>query len=154
HLVDANQPVEALVAQALATGPGVRELEGILCVIQAGLDIAQGPGRYVPVVKFQMGDGLVAAGPFGTMDWSHRWDMGLQARWNVSDLFLAKYKKRVAHAQANQVQMTYQDLRAKLALGVQEAKITSEASAKEFASSEELIKDGKRIVDKSKLLMD
>src|SRR5581483_1147378 len=30
RLADANQPVEALTAQAQANGPGLRELEGIL----------------------------------------------------------------------------------------------------------------------------
>jgi outer membrane protein TolC len=36
-LVDGTAPAEDLVAQALATGPGVRELEGVLRVIEDGL---------------------------------------------------------------------------------------------------------------------
>ena len=36
-LADAGQPTEVLVSQAMQAGPGVRELEGLLAVIQGGI---------------------------------------------------------------------------------------------------------------------
>src|SRR5439155_25234389 len=152
HLVDAAQPVDSLVSQALTSGPGVRELEGILCLIQSGLETARGPGRYVPILKFQMGEGLFAAGPWGTLDWANRWDMGVQARWNVSELLTAKAKKNVAMQQMNQAQWTYQKLRAKLTLVVQEARSTSDFTAAQFPPAEEMIKQSKVVVEKTELL--
>lgn len=146
HLVDPNQPIDSLVSQALTSGPGIRELEGILCVIQEGLATAKGPSRFVPTVGLQMGEGAFAAGPFGVLDWSNRWDMGLQAKWNLTDALTASRKRKIAHAQINQAHMTYQELRAKLTLGVQEAKATSEASAAQFPNAEKLIKIGQESV--------
>jgi len=49
--VDITQPVDVLTAQAQATGPGLRELEGILCVIQEGLAKADSPARLLPVLN-------------------------------------------------------------------------------------------------------
>jgi outer membrane protein TolC len=146
HIVDVTQPTDALVTQALANGPGVRELEGILAVINAGLDTAKGPARWVPIINFQMGEGLFAAGPFGTLDWANRWDMAVQARWNISDLFTAKRKREVAMAQAGQVNLTYQDLRAKLTLGVHEARSTVDATTAQLPFAEQLIKQAQTVL--------
>jgi outer membrane protein TolC len=142
HLIDLTQPLDTMIAQALASGPGVRELEAILSLIQSGVETAKGPGRFVPIIGVQMGEGAFAAGAGPVLDWANRWDMGVQARWNITDALSAKYKRRIANAQISQVQMTYQELRAKLTLGVQEAKATSENSAAQFDSAETLIKIG------------
>jgi outer membrane protein TolC len=154
HIVDASQPTEHLVGQALASGPGVRELEGILGVIQAGLDTAKGPGRFVPIVQFQAGEGIFGAGPGSTMAWANRFDMAIQAKWNVSDLFLASRKRQVAMSQVNQANMSYAELQAKLTLGVQEARATTLASSAQFPSAEEMIKQTKSVAEKAKKLGD
>ena len=154
HIVDTAQPAEQLVTQALTNGPGVRELEGILGAVQSGFGDVEGPARFLPIVQFQMGEGLFGAGPGGTMAWANRFDMGVQAKWNVSDAFSAHKKRQVALSQINQVQMTYAELKARLALGVQEARTTSLASAAQFAAAEELIKEGRLVAEKTRLLAD
>lgn len=154
HLVDAKTPTDALVAQALAAGPGVRELEGVLGVIQAGMSTATGAARWVPEVNVQVGEGLFGAGFGSTMTWANRLDAGVQARWNISDLFLAERKKAVAFAQMNEAQWTYQELRSKLTLGVQEARTTIQNTGKQFAVAEDQIKRAKEAAQLSRKLKD
>lgn len=140
HLVDATASTETLVAQALASGPGIRELEGILCVIQHGLTMATGAARWVPEVNVQLGEGAFGAGFGSSMTWSNRLDLGIHAKWNVSDLLLADRKKAVVFAQMNEVQWTYQELRSKLTLGVQEARSTIHHTGAQFTVAEDQIK--------------
>ena len=154
HLVDANIPTDALVAQALAAGPGVRELEGILSVIQEGLNTATGAARWVPEVNVQLGEGLFGAGPGNSMNFSNRLDLGVQARWNISELLTAERKKAVAFAQMNEAQWTYQELRAKLTLGVQEARTTIQHTGTQFAVAEDQIKRAKEAAQLSRKLKD
>ena len=147
HVVEANTPTEALVAQALGNGPGVRELEGILCVIQQGMAQAGGPIRFLPEFNVQMGEGLFGAGPGGTMTYANRFDFGVQARWNLSAVLTADRKRQVANAQVAQVQMTYQELKQKLTLGVQEARSTILTSGSQFVTAEEQIRRAKDVVE-------
>jgi outer membrane protein TolC len=147
ELVDARQTVESLVQQALISGPGIREIEGILNVIQCGLDANRGYQRYLPTIKLQLNEGLFAAGPGSTLDWANRWDMALQARWNLTDALTAKNRKRVALANLQQAHQTYEELKAKLTLGVQEARSTIEATGSQFDSAEELIRLGKEALE-------
>ncbi len=154
HVVDVNQPADQLIGEALANGPGVREIEGILGAIQSGLGDAQGPGRFLPIFQFQMGEGIFGAGPGGTMDWANRFDLGVAAKWNISDLCTAKHKRQVAMAQISQVQMTYAELRARLTLGVQEARTTSLAAFAQFAAAEEMIGQARTVAKNTRLLYD
>src|SRR4029077_1526477 len=55
------------------------------------------------------------------MNWSNRFDLGIQARWNLTDLFTAPERSAIAQAKFNQAHLGYQDLQAKLIMGVQEA---------------------------------
>ena len=48
--------------------------------------------------------------------------MGLHVKWSLTQALTARERRRVADAQSQQVRLGYQDLRAKLALGVQEAR--------------------------------
>lgn len=121
-LVDATPPTCDLVSQALTHGPGVRELEGLLAVIQNAIDKAQGCGKFLPTFQARMDEGGFGAGPGDSMTWDNRWDLVLQARWNLTDLVTAHDRQRVAQTKLNQVQLTYQDLRGKLTAGVQEAR--------------------------------
>jgi outer membrane protein TolC len=149
HIVDANVPADQLVATALSNGPGIKEMEGILCVIQRGMEQAQGLGRLAPTLDVQVGEGLFGAGPGGTMNFDNRLDMGLQARWNITELLGANHKRQVAFSQINQAHLTYQELRAKLTLGVQDAQNTILSSAAQLAMAEELIKQAKQALQNS-----
>lgn len=149
HLVDANQPVEVLVAQSLADGPGIRELENILAVIQDGMDKANGPSRYLPNFTVQAGEGLFAAGPGNTFAWAQRFDLAMQAKWNLTDAFQQERKRRVAFAQLNQVAWTYEDLRGKLTMGVTDARSTIQYTGSQFSAAEEQIKTGKHALELS-----
>ncbi len=127
-LVDANQPTDALVSRALQAGPGVRELEQMLAVIQNAMDAAAGPGRFLPVVEMRMMEGAFGAGPNSTLNWDNRWDMGVQMRWNLTELLTKNEKGRLASSKLEQVELGYRDLRGKLTLGVQEAQQTVQLS--------------------------
>ncbi len=124
-LVDPSAPAEDLVGRALAGGPGVRELERLLAVIHEGVAKAKGCGRLIPVVEVRMLEGGFGAGAGARLDWDNRWDLGVQARWNLTDLVTAPKLECVAASRIQQVQLTYQDVRAKLTLGVQEAREAS-----------------------------
>ncbi len=122
ELVDVSRPVEELVARVLTNGPGLRELEGLLAVIQCGIDQASGPRGYLPTVCVNMAEGAFGAGPGARLDWDNRWDLGLQARWNLSKWLTACEKKKLAQSRLQQVRLSQQDLRGKLVVGVQEAR--------------------------------
>ena len=121
-LVDATAPTAVLVGQALADGPGVRELQGMLAVIDCGMAELSGPKMLLPTVGVCLGEGSFGAGPDSSIAWSNRFDVGVQARWNVTELFKARDEKRIVESKRRQVQLTYDDLRGKLTLGVREAR--------------------------------
>lgn len=122
HLIDATPPCCELVAMAMAGGPGLYEMEQLLSLLHQGLEQANGPGRWLPIFEMRMQEGALGAGPNSTLDWANRWDLGLQMRWNLSDYLIQRRQQRVAASKVQQVHLTYDDLRAKLSLGVQEAR--------------------------------
>ncbi|MBV9123728.1 MAG: TolC family protein, partial [Planctomycetes bacterium] len=121
-LIDATPPACQLVSQALATGPGVQELQGLLALIQESMERAQGPAKYLPVFQVGMAEGLFGASAGDDTNWDNRFDLGLQARWNLTEFLTARSRRRVAESKAQQAQLAYQELRAKLTAGVQEAR--------------------------------
>src|SRR5262249_46202532 len=56
-----------------------------------------------------------------SMRWDNRLELALQARWNLTDFFNSKERSAIAQSKMDQAQLTYQDLRGKLALGVHES---------------------------------
>src|SRR5262249_54874302 len=84
-LADAGQPTEALVAQALQAGPGVRELERMLEVIQSGIERSGGASRLLPALEVRALEGGFGAGPGASLDWDNRFNLGVQFRWSLSD---------------------------------------------------------------------
>ena len=58
ELVDPSTPTEQLVGQAMASGPGVRELQGLLAVITAAREKGKGCGRLMPTVEMRAGGGV------------------------------------------------------------------------------------------------
>jgi outer membrane protein TolC len=121
-LVDVTPATAILVAQALAEGPGIQELQGLLAAIDCGTAEASGPKRFLPALDLCVSEGAFGAGPNSTLDFSNRFDVGVQARWNLTQLFKAKEEKRLAESHRRQVELSYDDLRGKLTLGVREAR--------------------------------
>ena len=148
-LADADAPVCDLVAQALAAGPGVKELEAILCLIQQGMNDASGPSRFLPTFTAQMLEGGFWAGRNDQLDPANRFDLGVQARWSLTDFCTADIRRRVAAAQQAQAQFTYCDLRGKLTLGVQEAREAILSGREQLKLAEAQIQQAKSAVDLS-----
>jgi outer membrane protein TolC len=119
ELVDAAPPCCELVQQALVTGPGVQEMEGLLGLIHEAMDRAQGLTKMMPVLGVRMAEGAFGAGPGSSSTWDNRFDLGLQARWNLTEYCSARERRRASMARIQQAHLAYQDLRAKLATGVQ-----------------------------------
>jgi outer membrane protein TolC len=120
ELVNYTQPPQALAAQALAKGPGVRELEGLLALIDEAR--AKGSGRFVPTLEMTMAEGAFGAGPGSQLSWDNRWDLGLHVKWSLTEALTQRQRRRLADAQSQQARLGYQELRAKLTLGVHEAR--------------------------------
>ncbi len=139
-LVDADQPTEALVARALSAGPAVRELEQMVAVIQEGIDRANGPGKFLPVFEMKMIEGDFGAGPNSSMSWANRWDMGVQVKWDVAQLFTARDKMRQAESRLRQAELAHRDLQGKLTLGVQESQQAVQGNRKVISLSSDQVK--------------
>jgi outer membrane protein TolC len=121
-LVDASAPACELAARALAAGPGVREAEGMLRLIQNSMAQAQGPSRFLPTFEVRMAEGAFGTGPGDSMNWDNRWDLNLQARWDLSGFATARSRQRAGESRLQQASLNLQDLRAKLTAGVDEAR--------------------------------
>ncbi|MBY0231903.1 MAG: TolC family protein [Gemmataceae bacterium] len=121
-LVDVSPPTEALVARAMDTGPGVADLNGILNVIQTGLDKSYGLHNLLPTVQLNIFEGAFGAGPGGQLAFDNRFDVAVNLRWNVAELGQTEAKRRQARSRQAQTMYALNELRGKLALGVQEGK--------------------------------
>jgi outer membrane protein TolC len=122
ELVDSSPPACDLVALALAKGPGIRELEGILHVAEQAVAASHDIRNFLPAVQFNVIEGPFGAGPGGSMAWDNRLDIGLQLRWNISQIFAADHYRCLIRSRQAQAMLTYQELRGKLAAGVEEAR--------------------------------
>jgi outer membrane protein TolC len=154
YLVDASVPAAALVDQALTSGPGVRELEGLLNLIHSSQERARGLGQYLPVFDVRVGQGGFGAGPGDALTWDNRLDVVLQARWNVTNLLTARDRQRVASAKIQQAHLSYNDLRAKLTLGVQEAYEAINSNREQMDLGERQVREATAAYDKSKLRLE
>jgi outer membrane protein TolC len=131
ELIDPATPLHDLLTRAQTNGPGIKELERLLAVINEGREKASGHARLLPVLEMRVLEGAFGAGPGSSSSWDNRFDLGLQARWNLSDLVTGSKAARVADSQIQQAHLTYQDVRAKLSMGVQEARDSSLAGTDE-----------------------
>jgi outer membrane protein TolC len=122
ELVDASAPCCDLVAQVLANGPGVHEMERILAVAHEAVEKSNGPGRFLPVFETGLWEGGFGTGPGDQQTWDNRLDLGVQFRWNLTDLLNRCDRQRILHAKVAQAHFANDDLRGKLAAGVQEAR--------------------------------
>jgi outer membrane protein TolC len=122
ELVNAAVPVENLVGQVLSNGPGVREMQGLLSLIHESIDKSNGPGKYLPIFELRAAEGGFGTGPGDSQTWDNRFDLGLQARWNLTELFTSCERQRILHAKTAQAHLAYDDLQGKLTAGVQESR--------------------------------
>ncbi len=120
-LIDPTKPVADLVNQALTTGPGIQEMERMLALIEEGICQANGPTKYLPIMEMHMLEGAFGVGPGGSTSWDNRFDLGLQVRWDLTQLFTQQERQHLMRARTEQAHLTYRDLRGKLTAGVQEA---------------------------------
>jgi outer membrane protein TolC len=123
-LVDATPPCCDLAAQALSNGPGVQEMEAMLAVMHRGLDQSGGLSNLIPTLQLCVGEGAFGAGPGANLAWDNRFDLGLQVRWDLTLLCTAAKRRAVIESKVQQAHFNYDDLRGKLAAGVQEARDT------------------------------
>lgn len=121
QLIDATQPTCELVARAQTQGPGIQELAGLVSLVEDAIHKAQGPGRFLPTFEARAVEGGFGAGPDANLKWDNRFDLAFQMRWNLADLAKRCDLRRAADAQRSQAHLAYQELRAKLTAGVQEA---------------------------------
>jgi outer membrane protein TolC len=143
-LVDVSAPACDLVARALANGPGVREMEKVLALVRQSQERQGSPAMLLPAVEVRMAEGAFGAGPGARSDWDNRWDLALQARWNLSELARARANREVSDAQAQQAYLSYEDLRGRLTAGVREAREASLSGREQMAFAEGQIRQARR----------
>jgi outer membrane protein TolC len=143
-LVDASPPLEALLAQAMQNGPGVREIEGMLDMLHSNVTMLNGPAQMLPVFELRMAEGAFGAGPGASLAWDNRWDVGLQARWNLGGLVTSKQQQRAAESRLVQAHLALQDLRAKLSSGVQEARETVHSTGSQISQGQQQIEHAEK----------
>lgn len=153
-LVDASPPARELVQQALATGPGIQEMEGLLALVHESIARAQGPGSYVPVVGVRVAEGGFGAGAGDALTWDNRFDLGLQARWNLTEYVTQRNRRLAARSKVTQLQLAYQELRNKLTAGVQEARIAILSGREQIQLGEEQITHSRRARELSQVRWD
>jgi outer membrane protein TolC len=141
ELVDTTPPTCQLVDLALTNGPGVREMEGLLAVIHDAMERSKGASQFLPILEVRMAEGGFGAGPGDRLDWDNRWDLGIQARWNVTEFLTGNDRRRAAESKIQQAHLAYQDLRAKLTAGVQAAREQIASGNEQFALLDKQIKE-------------
>jgi outer membrane protein TolC len=139
-LADLDVSCCELVTKATTCGPGVKEMEAILCLIHQGMQDAAGAQRFLPVVTAQALEGSFGAGPNGGLTFTNRFDLGIQARWNLTELLTADTQRRIGNSLAAQAQLTYADLKGKVTLAVQEARESILSGREQLRLAEEQIK--------------
>jgi outer membrane protein TolC len=132
QLVDTATPPGVLVDQALKNGPGVQEMAALLdklyeCQRKAAYE------NLLPTVEMTVGEGLFGAGPGNRMDFTNRMDMGVHARWNLTNWHLRGDNERVRQSQISQAQLALTDLKGKLILGVRESLESIQSSQDQIA---------------------
>ncbi|MBL8797953.1 MAG: TolC family protein [Planctomycetia bacterium] len=140
NLVDATPPVCELIDRAMAGGPGIEELQGMVNLVEDAIARSKGPVRFMPSVELRMTEGAFGAGPGSVLDYENRWDMALVFRWNLTDLATRHDRQRVADAQRQQAHLAYHDLRTKLTAGVRESRESILSGVEEIQLGKEQIK--------------
>ncbi len=131
-LVSGERSAMELVEQAMRGGPGVPELSALVakiweCQKSAGAEIL------LPTLEMTAGEGLFGAGPGSNFASAQRFDLGIGARWNLTNWHLSKENDRLRSSQLQQASLSLNELKAKLTLGVQEALESIKSSQEQIA---------------------
>jgi hypothetical protein len=109
------------VDRVLQTGPGIREMEGLLALAYNGQAWSQSHGRLLSGLM------VLARGPFAAVpdcgpppDPCHATKP--QGRLSLSEVCTRQDTQQLVESKVRQADLAYQELRSKLALGVQEAR--------------------------------
>lgn len=153
-MVDIGECVDALVAKAMANGPGIQEMESIVSLVENAVKQANGPGRFMPNVAFGLAEDAFGGGPGSRLDYDNRLDVGVAVYWNLTDLFTSGEKHRMMNAQRDQAHIAYQDLRARLTAGVQEARESIVTGKQEIKLGQDQINYAEQARQRSKLRID
>ncbi len=120
-LVNDQQPPTQLVEQAMRNGPGIAELTQLVAVMDRLHKDSHSRSPLLPTLEVTMAEGAYGAGPGSSTNWDNRFDVGVHLRWSLNDAFGRRDQQRLLDSQREQVHLTYQELRAKLTLGVRQA---------------------------------
>src|SRR5262249_29597865 len=104
------------------TGPGIQELQGILATVQDIVEKSYGMANLLPIIQAYAFEGLYGAGVGGSLTFDNRLDIGLTLRWNLTQLSQSDLERQKARNKQTQAILSYEELRNKLAAGVQEAR--------------------------------
>ncbi len=140
ELIDASTPTAELVKIAGTQGPTVQELEALVGTIQSGIDQSYSARQLLPTVQLGVYEGLFGAGVGGSLSFDNRFDLALQMKWNLTQLFSAESQRRLARSSRDQAQWTLQEARGKLAAGVQEAQQSILSGRERISVSMEQVK--------------
>jgi hypothetical protein len=144
ELVDVSGPIDDLVARALSVGPGIQEMEGLLALIHDSIERARGPGRLLPVFEVYMAEGVFGTGRGSRSDWDNRWDLGVAARWNLTEQLTRCDRERVIRAKTEQAHLAHLDLRSKLTAGVYESRAAILSGHEQIRATQDQITGAKR----------
>jgi outer membrane protein TolC len=122
ELVDTTPAVCDLVMQAMANGPGIRELEGLITMAHLAMEKTCDIHNCLPTIQFNLQEGPFGAGPGGSLAWDNRLDVSLGVRWNLTQLCQTEVKRSLIRSRQTQTMLSYEDLKGKLAAGVTEAR--------------------------------
>ena len=123
-LVNVDQPAAALVEEAKIHGPGIQELGGLLATIQEAAAKDSGLNQLLPVVDVRLAEGWFGTGPGERLDTDNRFDFGVAVRWNLTEWVTHRDRVRATQAKIGQAHASYQDLIAKLSMGVHQSRET------------------------------
>lgn len=150
HLIDPRNDPRLLIQKALSQGPGVQDMEGLLNLIADSQARSQSLTAWMPILEMRMAEGGFGAGPGASMKWDNRWDMALQARWNLTSGLTSDAHRRMGYSKMHQANLGYQNLRSKLALGVQEAWESNTSNNDQLQIAQEEIKQSQETYKLSK----
>src|SRR5262249_43969357 len=122
ELVDSAPPVCDLVNLALTQGPGIHELEGIIAVANRAVAASYDIRNLLPQVQLNVCEGAFGAGPGGSLAFDNQLNVFVNFRWNITQFCQADQQRALIQSRRQQAELNYQELRGKLAAGVQEAR--------------------------------
>jgi outer membrane protein TolC len=118
-------------------------------LIHESMAKACGPAKYLPILEMRMIEGGFGTGPGDSMTWDNRWDLGVQARWNLMEWVTAQDRQRVLEAKTEQAHLAFQDLRSKLTAGVKEAREAIVGGQEQIGFAQEQVNEARKVHDLS-----